>query len=412
MRLPRPTIRLRLTLLYGALFLVSGAALLGVTFLLVGSATANPLVYRGPNGEFSVTFTRPNVVTGIFVGEPPPGDLAFQAPPPGGVSADAPKLQVERLQSLAVQQHAAEQNQLLIWSGVALGVMAIASIGIGWLVAGRVLEPVRTMAADVRQISATNLHRHLALDGPDDELSDLGNTFNDLLGRLERSFDAQRQFVANASHELRTPLARQRTLIQVALDDPNVSLESLRGTVERVLVAGDQQERLIEALFTLARGERGLERHEPVDLADIARDATNALRSEIEGRGLRVETRLASAPTSGDPQLLERLVTNLVDNALRYNLADGRIEIVTATAAQAAVLRVTNTGSVVPADEIGRLFQPFQRLGTDRTRHGDGWGLGLSIVRAIAGAHDGTVVANARSTGGLEIDVRFPRRSP
>jgi signal transduction histidine kinase len=264
------------------------------------------------------------------------------------------------------------------------------------------------MTADVREISATNLHRRLTRHGPDDELNDLGNTFNDLLGRLERSFEAQRQFVANASHELRTPLARQRTLIQVALDDRDVTVDSLRTTFERVLVAGGQQEKLVDALLTLARGERGLEHREPVDVAVVANDVLQMRRAEVEGSRLRLDTRLGAAPITGDPRLLERLVMNLVDNALRYNAAHGWIEVTTATKARSAVLRVTNSGSVVPPAQVDRLFQPFQRLGADRTRSGDGWGLGLSIVRAIASAHDAAVVVRARPEGGLDVEISFP----
>jgi signal transduction histidine kinase len=312
------------------------------------------------------------------------------------------------MQSLAAKQHAAELNQLIIWSGVALTLMAVVSLGTGWFVAGRVLSPLRAMTANVREISATNLHRHLALTGPDDELNDLGKTFNELLGRLDRTFEAQRQFVANASHELRTPLARQRTLLQVALADPDVTVDTLRATAERVLVAGGQQETLIEALFTLAKSERGLERREKVDLAAVVVDVLHLHHEELEGHRVKVETHLEPAPFLGDRGLVERLVTNLVDNAARYNLSPGWIEVSTARTAGSAVLLVTNSGPVVAPGDVDRLFEPFQRSGTDRTFRGEGWGLGLSIVRAVAGGHDATVAARARAHGGLEIEVRFP----
>ncbi len=401
-RLPRPTIRLRLTLLYGAIFLVSGAALLGVTYLLVSSATGNPIVYRSPDGSLTVGFSEGPGAGATLPGESPGFVVeGTGAPPPSGVENP------EQLQALAEQQHAAEMNQLLAWSGVALAIMAVVSVGAGWLVAGRVLDPLRTLMADVRLISATNLGQRLALDGPNDELKDLGTTFNELLARLERSFEAQRQFVANASHELRTPLARQRTLIQVALGDPKATAETLRTTFERVLVAGTEQEALIEALFTLARGERGLERHEPVDLAVVTAGVLESRRADVAHHGLRVEARLDPLSVSGDPSLLQRLVVNLVDNAVRYNHPGGRIEVTTIVTAGAAVLRVTNDGVVVPPEEVDRLFEPFQRLGAGRFRHGDGWGLGLSIVRAIAVAHDADIAAQARPGGGLLIEVRF-----
>lgn len=408
--MPRPTIRLRLTLLYGALFVASGAALLAATFLLTSRATADPIVVTGPHGEVFVTFSGAPGPIDPLLGAA--GDSGFtvhsQDPLAAAPSPEDLRTQAEQMRSLAVQQHAAELNQLVIWSGVALTLMAVLSLGIGWFIAGRVLSPLRTMTANVRQISATNLHQHLALAGPNDELKELGNTFNDLLGRLDAAFAAQRQFVANASHELRTPLARQRTLIQVALADPALSVASLRDTVERVLVAGGEQERLIEALFTLARGEQGLERHERVDLKAIADEVLYGRREEIDRLGLRLEVRLEPARTSGDRRLIERLVSNLMDNAARHNEADGWISVSTETHARTATLRVTNSGPIVPSSEIHRLSQPFQRMGTDRTRRGDGWGLGLSIVHAIATAHNAIVVTQSRPEGGLDVVVRFP----
>jgi len=406
-RLPRPTIRLRLTLLYGTLFLVSGAILLGVTYVLVSSATGNPLVYQSPDGQLTVTFAREPDAAGS-VPEESPSVVVQGIPAPAGVG---PEEGTEQLQALAEQQQAAQMYQLLIWSGVALAIMAVVSVGCGWLAAGWVLRPVRAMTVNVRQISATNLEQRLGLDGPNDELKDLGNTFNDLLGRLERSFDAQRQFVANASHELRTPLARQRTLIQVALDDPEASAGSLRATIERVLVAGDEQEQLVEALLTLARGERGLERHELVDLAAVTDGVLRSRPADLGDHALRLDAQLDAARVSGDPSLLQRLVTNLVDNAVRYNTPQGWIEVGTGTNAGSAVLRVTNDGPIVPPADVDRLFEPFQRMGADRTQRGHGWGLGLSIVRAIVGAHDAAILTRVRPTGGLEIEVSFPAPS-
>jgi signal transduction histidine kinase len=285
-RLPRPTIRLRLTLLYGVLFLASGAALLAVTYVLVASATSDPLVYRDPNGQLTVTLSGGGEVGPVATDEASTVVTEGSSGGPAPVGPDD-----DEIQALAEAQHAAQMGQLLTWSGVALAIMAVASVGIGWLVAGRVLDPMRRLTADVRQISTTNLHERLALHGPDDELKELGGTFNDLLGRLERSFEAQRQLVANASHELRTPLARQRTLLQVALADPELTADSLRATAERVLAAGDQQEELIDALIALARGERGLDHHEPVDLAP-----GDGRRHSGQASGCR-----ESRPRAGDP---------------------------------------------------------------------------------------------------------------
>ena len=240
-------------------------------------------------------------------------------------------------------------------------------------------------------------------------MKELGDTFDALLGRLEQSSEAQRQFVANASHELRTPLARQRTLIEVALRDPEPTVGTLRATYERVLAAGEQPERLIEALLTLARAGRGLERTQSLDLATLTDEVLIAYRPEIAARGLMLETALEFAPTSGASGLLERLIANLVDNAQRHNVSHGHIEVSTGMRAGRAVLAVTNSGPVIQLDEVGRLFEPFQRRGADRARHDKGIGLGLSIVKAIADAHGAGLSAQAMPSGGLHVEMAFPQ---
>jgi signal transduction histidine kinase len=339
-------------------------------------------------------------------------------------------------------------DQLLIESGIALGIMTVASVGLGWLMAGRVLSPLRTITAAARRISARSLHQRIGMTGPDDELKELGDTFDQLLGRLDASFRAQRQFVANASHELRTPLARQRTLLEVALRDRQATSASLRLACERALVAGEQQERLIAALLTLARGERGLDTFEPFDLGAVAADALEARRDEAQARGVTVTADLGPAPALGDPRLAERLVANLADNAIRYNGPGGLVEITAGRRDDRAFLAVTNTGPVIPPDQLGRLFQPFQRLaegrraelrqtglhqtgpgrtgqggtgqgrtgqgGTGQGRTGQGGtdqgglGLGLAVVSAIAAAHGAALHAVTRAAGGLAIEVIFP----
>jgi signal transduction histidine kinase len=276
------------------------------------------------------------------------------------------------------------------------------------LIAGRVLRPLRTITAAARDISATDLHKRLALAGPDDEFKELGDTFDGLLARLDASFQSQRQFVANASHELRTPLARLKTLIQVALADPDATSESLRAAHERVLASEEQLERLIEALLSLASGERALDRREPVDLAAVTDAAITTRRPEIERRGLQLNAKLDGARVEGSPQLVERLVANLIDNAIRHNTTAGKIDVTTATEARGAVLSVANSGPVIPPQELDRLQRPFQRLGAERTSHGGGHGLGLSIVQAIAGAHGASVAVRARPDGGLWVEVNFP----
>jgi len=310
----------------------------------------------------------------------------------------------QQLVSEAHKQSSAALHQLLIQSGVALAIMTVISICLGWLVAGRALRPLRTITSAAREISASSLHRRLALDGPDDELRQLGTTFNGLLERLEASFAAQRQFVANASHELRTPLTFERTLVEVALADPDATVESLRQTCRRVLGAGEQQERLIEALLTLSRSQRGIDRRTPFDLSSVARDVLRARAGEAQRREIRIDAELQPARASGDLRLAERLLANLVDNAIRHNVPGGRIEIVTATTARGAALSVGNTGPVVPPTEIDRLLQPFERLADGRSGHGHGTapglGLGLSIAQAIASAHGAVLSVHSRPGGG------------
>jgi signal transduction histidine kinase len=388
-RMPRRTVRLRFTLLYGALFLASGAVLLAITYALVASRI--PLLvleHMGANGT------------------PVPGAGGGN----GGLGQVPDQLDQIRasLQAQAEQQRANALHELLVMSGFALAIMAVISLGLGWLAAGRVLRPLRTITAAARHISASNLHLRLALDGPDDEVKELGDTFDGLLTRLEAAFDAQRRFVANASHELRTPLARQQTMVEVALADPQPSAASLLDVCRRVLAAGQQQERLIEALLTLARSQRGLDRREPVDLAAVAGDVVRSRRAEAASRGVGVDVTLGPADTLGDTRLVERLAANLLDNALRHNVPGGNVAVRTETRAGDVVLSVTNTGPVVPPGQLGRLFEPFQRLATGRTSSRDGTGLGLSIVAAVAKAHDAPLRARAPARGGLEVDVFFP----
>ena len=372
-RLSRRTLRLRLTLLYAALFSVSAVALAAVAvifkpdFLVRSSAVAA----RSPGHPVACCrITGPSFAGTVI--------------------------------------HDVSQNL----AGVALAaVMVLLAVGVGWLLAGRVLRPLRAITSSARAISASNLHQRLALDGPgapDDEFTQLGATLDDLFCRLEASFEAQRRFVANASHELRTPLAAGRTLLQVALADPGADPEALRSACQEVLDLGEQQERLIDALLTLASSERGIEHWVPFDLAEITGQVILARQAEASRSGIRIGTSLAAAPATGDPRLVESLVANLVDNALRHNLSGGQVEITTAITDGRAVLSVGNTGRLIPPGEVGRLFQPFQRLGSDRVRPAGGHGLGLAIVRAIADTHGATLAGTARPEGGLDIEVSFP----
>jgi signal transduction histidine kinase len=394
LRAPRPTARLRLTLLYGALFLLSGAAVVAVTYLLAAHATAVAL--PGPKGPAGGGMpSKPTVV--------PRAPLAA-----GSHVVHLTPDQVTRLQAQAAHVHDVAMHQLLIRSGLTLAVMAVISIALGWLMAGRVLRPVRTINAAARQIGASNLHERLSLDGPDDEFRELAATLDRLLERLEASFDSQRRFVANASHELRTPLTLDRALLERALHKPVPTEAFWRSTCERLLVSSQQQDRLIEALLTLAGSEGPLDRQEPCDLQAVIDGVLLGPEFATKNTGLQIRTQIQPAPVTGDPRLLERLGRNLIDNAIRHNTRNGHVEVTTERRDGDAVLTVTNTGPVVPTGEIERLLQPFQRAGTDRTMHGDGLGLGLSIVLAIARAHDADLSLKPMPKGGLRIEVRFP----
>jgi signal transduction histidine kinase len=276
------------------------------------------------------------------------------------------------------------------------------------MIAGRVLRPLSTITAAARRIAASSLHERLALDGPDDELKELADTLDNLLARLEASFDAQRRFAANASHELRTPLTRERALLQVTRADPASTADTWEAVSRELLASNAEQERLIEALLTLASGEADASRREPLNLAVIASAALASDRSAIGRRGLHVSADIEPAILDGDPLLVQQLVTNLIDNAVRHNVPGGDVRVATGTSDGQAVLSVTNSGPVIPPAEVDRLFQPFQRFGPRPARRDGGHGLGLSIVHAIATSHGATVTARARPGGGLAVDVTFP----
>ncbi|HTW06024.1 MAG TPA: HAMP domain-containing sensor histidine kinase [Acidimicrobiales bacterium] len=391
LRLRRQTVRMRLTLLYGSLFLLSSAVLLAITYVLV---------------DHNDLFLAQATSTGGQVGHkrvllrsshPLPLLPSSFAKLPGAV-------QLEDAARKALGTRSSDLHELLVGSIIALSVMAGLSVVLGWAVAGRVLRPLRAMADTAQQISADNLHQRLAIQGPDDELKHLAATIDGLLARLEAAFAAQRRFVANASHELRTPLTLERTLLEVALADPGANAASLRAACERAIAAGEVHEHLIESLLTLATSERGLDERSSVDLSALASRELLARHSDFEKKGIQLNADLAPARSSGSPVLLDRLVANLIDNAVQHNIAGGRVDVATSVKSGRALLSVSNTGLTVPAEEIERLFQPFQRFGNSV----DGFGLGLSIVKAIAIAHGASLVCHARPGGGLEVEVALP----
>jgi signal transduction histidine kinase len=291
----------------------------------------------------------------------------------------------------------------LRWS-LSLGALLLVSLLLGWVVAGRLLRPLRAITSTARDISATSLHRRLGPTGRTAEFAELAETLDGLFARLEAAFASQRRFVAHASHELRTPLTAQRALLQVALADPDATADSLRAACRDVLAVGASQEQLIEALLTLASGEQGVERREPLDLAWVAGQVLADQRSG----DLTIETELQPAAASGDVRLVESLVANLVDNAVRYNTPGGWVSVATGLIGGQASIAVRNSGPVVPAAELDRLFEPFQQISGRPTGNGPGHGLGLAIVRAIADAHDAVLMARPREGGGLDVVVRFP----
>ena len=362
-RLGRRTVRLRLTALYSALFLVSGAVLLTITYLVVDHNKEALFV--------STSLKNPAAKARYFVradGKLPPLPVKL----PDGFSL----ARLHQLAERALHAHNSDLHTLLVGSVLGLAGMAALSVLLGWVVAGRALRPLRTMTATAQQISAHNLHERLAIEGPRDELKQLADTIDGLLGRLEAAFAAQRHFVANASHEVRTPLTLQRTLLEVALADRRASVGALRAAWKRAVAAGEANEHLIESLLTLATSERGLEARERVDVSVLAGEVVVEGRLDAEARGVKLESSLQPAPTIGSPQLLERLVANLVDNALRHNIPGGWAKVVTRTKPSGAVLCVSNAGPVVRPAEMDRLFEPFQRVDGEA----GGLGLGLSIV--------------------------------
>ncbi len=381
--------RSRLTLLYASLLALGGAGLVLITYLLVAhtfhDTTTTSILPPGVQQEIAQCLN---------------GAQTRGA----GVIQKCAGLYANGVQAGASAQRSTTLTHLLTYSLLSLAGATLLAVAAGWIVAGRILRPVHRLTAAARAASEQNLSQRIALQGPRDELRELADTFDAMLQRLDRAFTSQRQFIANASHELRTPLTVMRTAIDVVLAKPEPARDELVSMAAEVRQAVDHSERLIEALLVLARNNQARALTDPLDLAAVAEDA-------LEGRtanGITTTATLGEAPVTGDQVLLERLVANLLDNAERYNIAGGTVTISTTAHDATSVLRVVNTGAVVPANMVERLFLPFTRL-DDRTRH-DGFGLGLALVSSIAAVHGGTVHATAVPTGGLDITVRLPRR--
>src|SRR6516165_9985119 len=380
-RMPPRTIRLRLTVLYGVVSVLSAAVLLAITIMLADGLTPRTTPVPGQAATTS-------------------GQQALAQTLPRIAQLQAQLRQVDPL------------HQLLVAAAAALAIMAGASIALGWVVAGRALRPLRAITTATQQISEEDLHRRLAMPGPRDELTNLADTIDGLLARLQAAFEGQQNFVANASHELRTPLAASRTMLEVALADPAASAAALRSACQDVLTEERHQERLIDALLTLARSQRGLDRRKPLDLGAITTDILRTREPDAASRDVTVSASIASAPVLGDDGLLRQLAANLIDNALRHNVPHGTLSIHVTSDRDHSTLKVANTGPVIAQDEIGRLLQPFQRLSSRRPAGDDGLGLGLPIVAAITRAHHATLLVSPGDRGGLNIEASFPARRP
>jgi signal transduction histidine kinase len=389
------TVRMRLTLLYSGLFAVCGMILVAITYGLL----AGNLPGADPGGK--------NVKPSI------PADFAADCAKANGDPYADPALTykckaayLEGVKEGATSQRQETLDQLLRYSvGTLVAVTLLAAVA-GWIVAGRVLRPVHRITEAARNASEEHLGTRIALTGPHDELRELADTFDDMLDRLQAAFEDQRRFIANAGHELRTPLAVMRTAVDVVLAKPEPTRQELVEMGGDVRVAVGHAQALIDALLTLARTDRGHLNREAVDLATVTEDAIDATAA-VPGAA-ELQTSLSPAPARGDPILLERLAANLVDNAMRYNVPDGTVWVRTGTDGLRSVLTVDNTGPMLTAASVDRLFEPFRRL-RDRTGDG-GFGLGLAIVRSIATAHGGQAVAAARPEGGLSVTVVLPAR--
>jgi signal transduction histidine kinase len=461
----RPSVRLRLTLTYSGLFVLAGAGLLSLNYVLVsrrehGKNTAISIVCKGSTpafGFFQSQAPAPAPATGATGATGPAagattGSAKGSATGPSGVAvppgcskaplrgisgaagggavtvpvntlpayrvAPAPGdiAKVGALKQLAAKAQDHTLHTLQIESGIALGLMALVSLGLGWLAAGRALRPVHRITDTARRLSQETLHERIGLEGPHDELKELADTFDAMLARLDRAFTSQRRFVANASHELRTPLATERVLIDEALANRRASTAELRSILEELRANSEDSERLIDSLLVLARSERGVERWLPVDLATLAGAALERARAEAVTRGVELRTDLQPATTSGDPALLERLIGNLVENGIRHNLPTGGwLEVRTCMKEGHALLDVSNSGRILDPEVVPRLREPFRREGADRTSSGTGaggFGLGLSIVQAVVAAHDGQLETTAPPDGGLHVIARLTAAPP
>jgi signal transduction histidine kinase len=375
------SVRTKLTAWYGGLFLLAGLVLVVINYLLVQSTLPDPV-------RFASTAVA--------------GDAAFGTAQTLDTVSPAPAVQL--VSGSLDEYRSSTLSTLVVGSAIALVATAALAVLFGWLMAGRALRPLHDITSAARRLEAGKLDRRINLEGPPDELKELADTFDGMLDRLAESFDSQKRFVANASHELRTPLAVQRTLIEVAMADPDVAPELAKlGT--HLLHTNERSERMIEGLLILARSDRGLHARTPVRLDEVVASVVRATAASAAAAGVTVETRLRRRTVAGDPVLLERLVTNLVVNAITYNASGGWVYV---EVRGDPALEIRNSGPVVPPEAVPTLFEPFRRVGSERTGDTRNAGLGLSIVRSVAQAHGGGAEAQPGRRGGLTVMVRLP----
>jgi len=382
--------RTRLAVFYALLFLVAGVVLLALSYTLLASVLL-------PSASPPTKMLTPQEQALLALCKPLPTSAALLAKCSHLIAIVGGGAQA-RGDTLAALRQA---------SAIGLIVVTIAAAGLGWLVAGRALRPVRSLTEAARRASELRLGQRLALTGPDDELKELADTFDVMLERLDAAFTSQKRFVANAAHELRTPLTAMRTAIEVTLSKPTRTPEQLEAMADRVKRSVERAEATVEALLALATSELGPAAHESIDLATAAEDALDATHAAIDQRQIKVEAVLEPALARGDRVLLERMIANLVENAVRHNNPGGWIGVRTRQQNGSAVFEIANTGPSIPAEQIPTLFEPFVRA-KERLNSSDGVGLGLSIASAIAGAHNATIATRPRAGGGLELSVAIP----
>lgn len=383
-------LRTRLAVTYAVMFLLAGAVLLAVTYALL-------VIVLVPAPAIAPKLLPPHIQRLLGLCKPVP---------------TSPVLAAECRRALAsVGAGPRERDHVLSAlrgaSGIGLGILMIVAAGLGWLVSGRAVRPVRSIIEVARRASELQLGQRLALTGPDDELKQLADAFDLMLERLDAAFTGQKRFVANAAHELRTPLTAMRTAIEVTLSKPTRTPEQLEAMAAQIKQSVEHAQATVDALLTLATSELGPTTQEPIDLATVAEDALDATETAIHQRQIKVNAALEPAPTRGDRVLLERMIANLVQNAVRHNNPGGWIGIHTNNDGDSAVFEIANTGPSIPAEQIPTLFEPFARA-NQRLNHSGGVGLGLSIANAIARAHNATITARPRPDGGLEMSLTLP----